>query len=178
MARVPYVDTSPQFPDYDGTKHRNITRALMNSPVLAKRMLAANEYMRTESRLDKRLRELVIVKIGCLTKSTYDYVSHVRAALALGVTDEEIRAVAADHASSIFDDKTASVLDCVRELIETDTLSDALFDRVAIHLEPDQIVDLFVTISNYRGIEMLGNALGLELEPQYQEILERFPLSE
>ena len=55
---------------------------------------AVARYIRHESRLDPRLRELAILQVGYLERSPYEYSHHVKIGREFGVTDDDIRAIA------------------------------------------------------------------------------------
>ena len=71
----------------------NVFRVLLHHPRLAKRV---NDLLMTllfRGSLDRRLRELVIMRIGWATGSVYEWTQHWRIALQLGVGEEDLLAV-------------------------------------------------------------------------------------
>ena len=78
-------------PDY--MAELSIFQVLLNHPSLAR---AVNDLLATmlwHGVLDPRLRELVIMRIGWLTASDYEWTQHWRVALGLGVSADDLLGV-------------------------------------------------------------------------------------
>ncbi|MEU6646326.1 carboxymuconolactone decarboxylase family protein [Saccharomonospora sp. NPDC046836] len=74
----------------------NSRRVLLNHPELLDLFAATPQWFKSRSRLPARLRELVLLQIGCLTGSAYEFSHHIVIAAAHGVDGEDIRAVIAE----------------------------------------------------------------------------------
>ena len=100
MARLPYLDKSDLAPEHQDLLARNINlfRAMAHSPHGARAFSGLGQYIRFKSRLDPRLRELAILQVGYLTRSVYEYTHHIKIGREFGVSDEDIRAIAAETA--------------------------------------------------------------------------------
>jgi alkylhydroperoxidase family enzyme len=100
MARVPYLDQSDLAPEHRDLLARNINlfRAMVHSPHGARAFHGLGEFIRHKSRLDPRLRELAILQVGYLTRSVYEYTHHIKIGRGSGVSDDDIRAIAAETA--------------------------------------------------------------------------------
>jgi alkylhydroperoxidase family enzyme len=107
----------------------NITRALANSPRGARHKAGLGMYLRHESKLKPRFRELAILQEGNTTGSEYEYAHHVDVALSFGVSEADILAIAADSAgqASSLEPLARAVLRAAREMTEQLTLSDETF---------------------------------------------------
>ena len=71
---------------------------MAHSPNGARAFHGLGEFIRHQSRLDPRLRELAILQVGYLTKSVYEYTHHIKIGRGFGVSDDDIRALAAETA--------------------------------------------------------------------------------
>src|SRR3954453_6815967 len=81
----------------------NIYRMLLNSPALAESWYNHSNAVRWKTTLDGRLREIIIIRMGHLTKSQYVLRQHVPSlALADGLSLEECDALADWRASEFF----------------------------------------------------------------------------
>src|SRR6202022_3602109 len=100
MARRPYLDKSDLLPEHQDLLARNLNlyRVLAHSPRAARSLNTLARYIRDGSRLDPRLRELAILQVGYLTGSAWEFSHHVRIGREIGLTDDEIRAVADEPA--------------------------------------------------------------------------------
>jgi alkylhydroperoxidase family enzyme len=95
MARVPYLDAA----DLDEADRPllarpiNLFRGLAHSPDRLARFHAIGDWIRHESEVDLRLRELAILQVGYLTRSHYEYAHHIRIGRDFGLSDDDIRLV-------------------------------------------------------------------------------------
>ena len=98
MARLPYLDVTDLAPEHQHLLKRNINllRLMSHSPNGATAFHAMGQYIRHESPLNPRLREMAILQIGYVTRSVYEYTHHIKISRDFGVTDEDIRAIAAE----------------------------------------------------------------------------------
>ena len=156
----------------------NITRAIANSPRAAQHVAGIGMYLRHESALNPRLRELAILQVGYSTGSEYEYAHHVDVALSFGVSEADILAIAADSAGqpSTLDPLALTVLRAAREMTERLSLSDDTFVPLQHALPADALIDLIVAIGEYNGMVRIMAALQIDLEPEFEEYLIRFPL--
>lgn len=180
MARVRYLnpeDLAPEYQDMPRMKS-NITRALANSPRGARHKAGIGMYLRHESNLNPRLRELAILQVGYSTGSEYEYAHHVDVALSFGVSEADILAIAADSAGqeSSLDPLARAVLRAAREMTERLTLSDETFATLSGALNAESLIDLLIAIGEYNGMVRIMAALQVDLEPEFLTYLERFPL--
>src|SRR6202140_5761809 len=67
-----------------------IFQVLLNHPTLARTLNDLLATMLWHGKLDTRLRELAIMRIGWLTASDYEWTQHWRVALRLGVSADDL----------------------------------------------------------------------------------------
>ena len=96
MARLPYLDRSDLLPEHQDLLARNLNlyRVLAHSPRAARSLNTLARFIRDGSRLDPRLRELAILQVAYLTRSAWGFSHHVRIGREVGVSDDDIRAIA------------------------------------------------------------------------------------
>jgi alkylhydroperoxidase family enzyme len=179
MARLPYLKKGdiPGFPDLPRSD-TNISRALCNSPRAAQVQGALAMYIRHDSKLDPRLRELAILQVGYVAKSKYEYAHHCALCLEFGATEADILAVADETAGrpTHFDPLTKAVLSAAREMSLKIDLSDETYAVLRQHLDNERLLDLLLAISSYNAVVRLLSALRIDLEDDYKQYLEKFPL--
>ena len=181
MARVPYLEKSDLPPEHQDILARPIAlnRAMANSPNAAKAMTGLAMYIRHHSKLDPRLRELAILQVGYLAKSSYEYSHHVKLGREAGVTDDDIRAIGEETAgrASKLDALSRTVLRAAREMTGGDlAMSDATFAELEKALGREQVIDLALAIAFYNAVVRLLGTLQIDVEPEYQRYLEEHPL--
>jgi alkylhydroperoxidase family enzyme len=180
MARVPYLDKSDLSPEYHDILARPIAlnRALANSPNAARAMNGLAMYIRHQSKLDPRLRELAILQVGYLAKSAYEYSHHVKIGREAGVTDDDIRAIGEETAGrpTRLDALSKTVLRAAREMTDDLAMSDATFAELEKALGREQVIDLTLVIAFYNAVVRLLGTLQIDVEPEYQRYLAEHPL--
>jgi alkylhydroperoxidase family enzyme len=180
MARLPYLGTTDVAAgDQDLLENAiNFRRALVNSPNCARAQRQMMEFIRFKSRLDPRLREMAILQIGYLARSRYEYAHHIELARQFGVSDDDIRAVAADTDGkpTHLDPLTRAVLRAARELTRDVALADETFAALKQGLDNERLVDLFCTIGSYNSVIRMLAAMQIDVEPDGLAYLEEFPL--
>ena len=180
MARVPYLNKDDLAAVDQDLLAREITlhRALVNSPKGARAFLGLGKFIRHESRLDPRLRELAILQVGYLARSPYEYSHHIKIGREFGVTDADIRAMIEETEGrpTTLDTAAKFVLKAAREMTAELAVSDATFAGLQQHLDNERLVDLVMTIAFYCGVVRLLASLQIDVEDEYRRYLEEFPL--
>jgi alkylhydroperoxidase family enzyme len=180
MARLPYLDKSDLLPEHQDLLARNLNlyRVLAHSPRAARSLNTLARYIRDGSRLDPRLRELAILQVSYMTGSAWGYSHHVRIGREVGLSDEEIRAVADETAGrpSMLEPLAKAVLRAAREMTLGLAISDATFASLRQELDNERLTDLVVTISFYNGLVRLLESMKVEVEEDYLPYLDEFPL--
>src|SRR5215475_15231380 len=131
MARLPYLDRSDLAPEHQDILKRNINlhRLLVHSPNGARAFNAVGNFIRHGSRLDPRLRELAILQVGYVARSPYEYSHHVKIGRDFGVSDDDIRAIAAETAgrASALEPLAKAVLQAARDMTRGVEIPDETF---------------------------------------------------
>lgn len=182
MARLPYLDKDDLKDDDKEllARNMNLHRILAHSPGAARSFGALAKYIRFESTLDSRLRELTILQVGWLAKSPYEWVHHVEISKNFGVTDDDIRALATetDGKDSGLPELDRLVLRVAREITNNGAASLEAFDALKMQMSSEHVVDLMVTITFYNAVVRFLASVGIDVEDSYQHYLETYPLPE
>lgn len=180
MARVPYLDRSDLPPEHQDLLARNINlyRAMVHSPGGARAFSALGQFIRHRSRLDPRLRELAILQVGYATKSVYEYTHHIKIGRDFGVSDDDIRAIAAETAGrpTRLDALTRAVLRAAREMTQRFAVSDETFATLRERLDYERLTELVLVIAFYNGVVRFLATMQIDNEDEYQRLLAEFPL--
>lgn len=180
MARVPYLSKSDLKPEDQELLARdiNLNRALVHSPGATRAFGRLGGFIRNQSKLDPRLREMAILQVGYVARSKYEYSHHIKIGRNFGVSDDDIRAIAAETAGqpSDLDPLARAVLACAREMALEGAAADATWATLAAELDTECLTDLVVTIAFYCGVVRLLETLQVDVEPEYEHYLAEFPL--
>ena len=179
MVRIKYAEAQNLLPEYRHLlpAERNIPRILANSPQLAARARAIADCFQRYSPLPPRLREMAIIQVGYLTRSSYEYAHHIKIGLTVGLSEADIRAIADETAGRMtgLDPLAKSVLRAAREVTEDLEVSIETFDALRSAFDDAQLVDLIYAISIYNAVVRILASFQIELEDGYEVYLERFP---
>ena len=179
MARI-RIRTRADLPaqDQDLLK-RDITlyRVLSNNPTAMRAFSGLGQYIRHQSILDARLRELAILQVGWVARAPYEWSHHIRIGHDFGVTDEDIRALIAETAGepTALDSQARLVLRAAREAAAGPGVSAETYAALAEFLDEPRMVDLVMTIAFYCGVVRLLASFEVDVEPEYQPYLDRYP---
>lgn len=142
----------------------DIVLQLAQNPELTIPFLEYNKHLMFHSSLSHRVRELVTLAVAWSCKSEYEWLSHVRDGLRVGLTDEDIEAVKLGAASPHWDDFHRDLMLLVDEMRDSYDISDALWTRLSVHFNPRQMMDLIFTIGNYIMFSSVLN--GIRAKPE------------
>jgi alkylhydroperoxidase family enzyme len=181
MARVPYLDKNDLKPDDHDLLKRPIAlfKALVNSPGGARAFSGMGKYIRFDSNLDPRLREMAILQVGYLTRTPYEWSHHVKIGYSFGVTDADIVALIAETEGRPTDlpELDRTVLLAAREMTGPDlAMTDATFATLKAAMETEHLVDLTLVVAFYNAVVRVLGTLKIDVEPDYQTYLDRYPL--
>ena len=180
MARLPYLDAADLAPEHQELLKRpiNLHRQLVHSPGMAHAFGVMGQYIRYGSTLNPRLRELAILQVGWTARSPYEWSHHVKIGFDFGVTEADVRALIADSAGETAElgEAERAVLAAARHLTTEAALTDAQFAALRPHLGEADLVELLVVIGFYACVVRVLASLQIDVEPDYQPYLDRFPL--
>ena len=181
MARLLYLNPADLgAEDQDLLKRPiNLFRAMTHSPGGARAFHGLGEYIRWNSKLDARLREMAIIQVGYMTRSVYEYTHHIKIGRDFGVSDDDLRGIAAETAGKPggLDELTRTVLRAAREMTSNLAAADATMATLAAHLNPEHLTDLVLTIAFYNAVVRYLATMQIDNEPEYQKLLALFPFA-
>jgi alkylhydroperoxidase family enzyme len=180
MALLPYLDVEQLAPEHRDLLSRNInlSRLMVNSPGMARALLGLGSYIRHQSLLDPRLRELAILQVGWMTCSEYEFTHHVKIGRDVGVTNDDIHGMIAETAgqTSSLDSLTRAVLRGTREMVNDLAMKETTFTEIRTVLSTEHMTDLVGTIAFYCAVVRLLATMRVDNEPQYKVVLDEFPM--
>ncbi len=143
----------------------NIFRVLLNHPLLAKRI---NDLLMTllfRGKLDTRLRELVIMRLGWATGSNYEWTQHWRIARELGLPEADLLAIRDWRESDRFSDADRAVLAATDEILDRGGISPETWADCVSHVGGfEELLELTAAIGNWRMVSSLLQSLDIPLE--------------
>jgi len=150
----------------------NILATIARHPKLLKRWNVFGNHVLVKSTLPPREREILILRIGWLCRSEYEWAAHAPAGRRLGMTDADIQRIV-DGSGAGGDPIETVLLRAVDELHRDSVVSDSTWRELAAVFDSKQLLDILITTGGYRMVSMALNSFGVQLEPG----AERFPAS-
>jgi 4-carboxymuconolactone decarboxylase len=173
MPRLPEVLDRDALPEdkrfiHDYLKEtRNAVRlpfsAVLNNPELTYRVAHLGSYIRFDSVLPDKVRELAIMATAREVDARFEWAGHHRIAKEAGVTDEQIEAIKNRTAPAGFSEDDALPVNVALELRRKNELSDANFQAAHAKFGDAGVIELIATVGYYSLMGCLLN--GLQIEP-------------
>jgi alkylhydroperoxidase family enzyme len=144
----------------------SVFRVLLRHPRVARAVHDLLMSMLVDGALDPRLRELVIMRIGWLTASNYEWTQHWRIALGLGISADDLVAVRDWYTHDAFDSRDRAVLAATDEMVHDGAISAKTWAACERELgpEPAVLIELVSAIGAWRMIASLLISLEVPLE--------------
>tara|TARA_R110002167_G_scaffold41937_2_gene127861 strand:+ start:340 stop:885 length:546 start_codon:yes stop_codon:yes gene_type:complete len=180
MARVPYLDPEDLSAEDQDILARPISlfRVLAHSPGGARAFHGLGGWIRFDCTLDPRLRELAILQVGYLARSPYEWSHHVKIGYDFGVSDADIEALIAETEGrgSALPELDRTLLRGAREMTADGAMAKPTFTALQAELGDQGMVDLCLVISFYNAVVRFLGSMEMDVEPDYQPYLDKYPL--
>ena len=177
MARVSLIEDKdhPELADLIGKIRAgrrgsliNVYKLLLHSPGLAAIWLDFVSAARFKTELDGRLREIVIVRVAHLNRTTYVFKQHVpQLSAPEGLTDQECDSLADWQSATSFSARERAALAYTDAMTRDVAVSDDAFEALRPHFNERQIVELSVLIGLYNMHTRVFSALRIDPEPHH-----------
>jgi len=160
---------SPQLQaDFDklmrGAPPLLLFRTVARNPRVLQRMMAG--FLLDRGSISLRSRELMILRTCARCGAEYEWGVHVAVYGAKAQwTPEQIRSsVHGGDADACWTPEDRLVLRLADRLHDTSKVDDGLWQELAEHFAPEQLVELIMLAGKYRAVSYLVNALGIQHE--------------
>lgn len=144
----------------------NVFRVLLRRPRVGRAVNDLIAALIFKGALEPRLRELIIMRLGWLTGSSYEWGQHWAFCERAGLPLEDIEAVRAWEDHEGFDEADRAVLAATDEAIALGHLRPATRDRclAAVGGDPDLLLEIVAAIANWRMVAFLLRSLEVPLD--------------
>ena len=130
---------------------------LLRSPEMGDLTQALGAYVRFESVLPARLREMAIIMTGAHWKSEYEWYAHKSLALEAGLDPSIVDAIAAGRRPSDMQPDEAVLYDFCDDLLNEHRVSDETFAAAIDRFGEQGVVDLTGTLGYYSFVSLMLN---------------------
>ena len=170
-ASVMAQSTEPRIPPLKSVDGLNITKTLAHHPELADAWGGFAGYVLRGSTLPPRHRELLILRIGYLCGSEYEWGQHARIARGVGLSDEEIVRVTEGPEAAGWSSFERTLLRAADELDRDAAISDRTWAELDAEYDTKQLIDVVFTVGEYNLVSMALKSFRVQLD----EGVEGFP---
>jgi alkylhydroperoxidase family enzyme len=143
----------------------NLFRVVANCPPALRPFFALSRFVRDESSLAARLREIAILVTAVTFGVTYQITRHTVAARQAGLTDREISALKAGDWEG-FAAAEKAVISYASEVAVRRDVAQETFDVLQAHFSEAQIVELAIIVAWYHLVAAIVQPLRVDLEPE------------
>ena len=180
MARVRLVQTQESDPyireeflkiEAQGAPVLNVFKAMAHSPHICHNFLSLTNVILRDDVLSPVLRELVILRVGWLCGSFYEYTKHSVIGKKAGLRQEQIDAIPYWTSAMCFNDKERAVLSYADESTRLVQVRDETYKAVRAFLNEQEVVKLTVTIGFYGMVSRFLVAMQVELDPGEKSLM-------
>ncbi len=179
MARLPLVSDRPGDPELarifadlrrQGREPSNLYRTLGHAPRMLAAWVGLAWPLRAEPSVPRALRELMIMRAAQLTAAEYEWAHHWRMAVAAGVPEAKLLALAGWRSSELFEAAERAALAYTEGIVAHDVGDDVL-GEVRHLFSPAEVIELTLTAGFYACVARVLHALRVDLEPGHEEEL-------
>ena len=137
----------------------------LHSEALAQRSRPLNHYLRNESGLGPRLRELAILATARELDSQFEWAAHEEEARRTGVPAAVIETIRHRRPIDAIDPDDAVVIELAREIFTARKVGSETFARALALFGRKNLVDLVALMGNYAATAALLTAFDMQLDP-------------
>ena len=168
MARIPYRDLATAPADVRDLVGKlpplNIFRMLAHVETFIRGFGGLGGAILGEAKLDARLRELVILRVGHLCGSAYEVNAPDRIAREAGASEADLEAIKTEAGVRSLGRREQIVLRFAEELAQGIKVSDATFAAAASILTERELVELTIVAGFYNMVSRVLETLDIEIE--------------
>lgn len=174
MPRIPYFDMSRADEKLrkavESRPPLNIYRMLAHAGPAAVGFLSLGGALLRENKLDSRLRELAILRVGILCRAPYEVYQHERLAAGIGVSREKIEALRDGPDAPVFDELERKVLRYTDAVVLNVKAGDSTFAALQPELSERELAELTLTIGYYMMVSRFLENFEVEIEDEPVEL--------
>jgi 4-carboxymuconolactone decarboxylase len=170
MALLPYVDeskASDKTREILGNTPRklNVARMIANaSDAVFQNFSRLGNSLMTRGKLDRKLREIAILRNARVCNSLYEYTQHLPIARSAGLNEEQIKGIDNWGTAQCFNEVERQVLRLTDEVARNVKGTRDTLEALKKHLGPGEIVELIMAIGFWGMVARVLETTEVELE--------------
>ena len=160
-------------PNGTGQRAANVFVTFVRNPPADRLRGPINQHILNSTTLSVRQRETLLMRIGVLCRSEYEWAAHSRLGRRAGMTDDDVARIVAGPESGGGDPLEVALIRATDELYRDDRVSDETWTTLAKGLDTKQLLDVLIAVGGYRATSMAINSAGVHLDANMADF--RFP---
>ena len=140
----------------------NALSTLFHVPELAEAIMPFIEFLDQESALEPRYRSLLLLRTAWLTHSQYQWSVFAPTGRDAGLTDVELRRIAAGPDADGWADFDAAHLRLADELYRSSSVTDRTWTTLAVRYNLIQMMEAVTNVNQFTLIAMMFNTMGVQ----------------
>ena len=145
----------------------NLYRTLAHNPVLLRDFLQVTADVRSETRLDPKLRELAILTVARVTGAAIQWLSHLPIAVAAGLTPDQVIGLPVWEHHPGFSEIERAVISYAEHVVRAGHVPQQLATDLRVYLDEQETVELAFAVSYYLMVARFQQALEVDVDPEY-----------
>jgi 4-carboxymuconolactone decarboxylase len=137
----------------------NVIQTMMHHPDLLRRWMPFFSHCLHKCEISLREREIVMLRIGRLCGSGYEWSQHKPIGIERGLTQADVAAIADGTLKD-----GALLIEAVNQLHRTSMIDDDLWSRLSAAYPVPQILDIIFVMGQYRMVSCVLNSLAVQLD--------------
>ncbi len=148
-----------------GDDTANVFSTCLRNVELCRNWMGFTDYILSDRiSITQRDREMVILRIGYLSRSDYEWSAHAALGLRVGLTPEEVARIARGPDAAGWSAIDAALLRAADELHKDQHISDATWSTLRERFNDQQMMDIIFTAGQYTLVSMFLNSAGVQLQ--------------
>ncbi len=148
----------------------NVFRMVANAQSSLQGFVQLASSILLQSEFDARKREIAILRVAHITKSSYEWEQHVLLALRFGVTQEEINLVGVDGPVTGLDEELLLICRVAEEISRDIRLSDEALAEILAKYGTRQATELILCISYFNMLSRFLESTRVELDDDLKSL--------
>lgn len=151
----------------------NAMRSLGHAPEGLRRYAAVGRYVKYETDLPERLRELAIL---CAARGvSYAWAHHAALALQAGIPQSAVGDIDAGREPAALGAAERAIVRFIAEMFGPQSVSDAAFAELARYFGARQVTDIAMSAAYYKAFGAMAMAMGVQIEsPEVLQVEREF----
>jgi 4-carboxymuconolactone decarboxylase len=129
----------------------------------APHLVALNQYLRFQSGITPRIREIAILITAREMDSQFEWAAHEPEALSVGVPENVVEAIKHRRSTAALDDADATVIELGRQIWRTHKVSSELFAKAKALFGASMLIDIVLLMGNYASTAALLATVDMQL---------------